>query len=508
MSFYDAGETISTAIQAPLFHTAAFLLFVPLARSAAPRWGAHVRTVPLLGVALLCAGLGLSALLSVSRSAAYIACYGLLGGAGASVVVAHVDFTINRLFAGYPGLVQGLCHAGQAAGQFAMPHLTLAALQRCGQRGTHAVLTGIMMNMVAAILLMTLKDNKQEQTQINVKSDSEPENTSFPAISNAFSPEEQLTERCWRCPSDGANSQPLSPPLIRRSSCGFDILQSIPEESEASDSDDYDDLNATTIIPLQNGHIGAGENVQSIKHHATILDLSVLSSAKTDITIKKILPRVRFPKAVQVKSSLDVFRKVELYPCILLSTCELLLPLLHSTLTPLYARTVLNDLTDSEAVFLMSLASFSWLCLVFGAPWLAACRPMRMRFLFAIGIFLKTIGLTGVMFAKTHDVMTLSSVIFGIGNGGTTATTRPLIRLCIGDYNFNKFEGAIDTMSGLLIIGFGIFISIFLQDKALIKKCFSVLCAAEIVSMIFVVILPCLVKECAKCCHANKNQCV
>lgn len=112
------------------------------------------------------------------------------------------------------------------------------------------------------------------------------------------------------------------------------------------------------------------------------------------------------------------------------------------------------------------------------------------------------------MFAKTHDVMTLSSVIFGIGNGGTTATTRPLIRLCIGDYNFNKFEGAIDTMSGLLIIGFGIFISIFLQDKALIKKCFSVLCAAEIVSMIFVVILPCLVKECAKCCHANKNQCV
>uniref|UniRef100_A0A6M2E1Q9 Putative product n=1 Tax=Xenopsylla cheopis TaxID=163159 RepID=A0A6M2E1Q9_XENCH len=253
MSFYDAGEAISTAIQAPLFHAAAFLLCVPLARSAAPRWGAHVRTVPLLGVALLCAGLGFSALLSVSRSAAYIGCYGLLGGAGASVVVAHVHFTINRLFAGYPGLVQGLCDAGQAAGQFAMPHLTLTAVQSCGQRGAHAVLTGVMMNMVAAILLMTLKDKKRDSLQSDIRSNSEPENTSYPTISNTNSTEGKLVERCWRCPSDGSNLQPLSPPLIRRSSCGVDILQSIPEESEESDSEDYYETNATTITPLRNG---------------------------------------------------------------------------------------------------------------------------------------------------------------------------------------------------------------------------------------------------------------
>lgn len=54
--------------------------------------------------------------------------------------------------------------------------------------------------------------------------------------------------------------------------------------------------------------------------------------------------------------------------------------------------------------------------------------------------------------AKSHDTLTISCGIFGLGLGATMVTSNIVMRDALGTWNLDKVDVILDLMSGVLIL--------------------------------------------------------
>ncbi|XP_033610069.1 uncharacterized protein LOC111871108 isoform X2 [Cryptotermes secundus] len=178
----------------------------------------------------------------------------------------------------------------------------------------------------------------------------------------------------------------------------------------------------------------------------------------------------------------EVIRIPYFFPSLLLRLTQRICPMGFAALSPLLAKRMIDGCTKEEAVFSVSISGFVWLCFLLVTPWCSKIPPSKHKYLFAAGNILSAYGLHLLSKAKSHDTLTISCGIFGLGLGATMVTSNIVMRDALETWNLDKVDVILDLMSGVLILIAGSLMDLILKAQDGLTSCFTLLALVYLVT--------------------------
>ncbi|KAJ4450117.1 hypothetical protein ANN_01524 [Periplaneta americana] len=169
-------------------------------------------------------------------------------------------------------------------------------------------------------------------------------------------------------------------------------------------------------------------------------------------SFRRRYPRNRFA-SILLYYFLEPLSVPYFFPSLLLRFALRLCPMGFAALAPSLTKDIIPEITNEEAVFSVSISGFVWLCFLLVTPWCTRMHHSRKKYLFAAGSLVSSYGLHLLSKAETHDRVTLSCAVFGLGQGATMVTGNNMVREVLGTWNLAKADVFLDLTSGVLVLG-------------------------------------------------------
>ncbi|KRT85023.1 hypothetical protein AMK59_2244, partial [Oryctes borbonicus] len=263
---------------------------------------------------------------------------------------------------------------------------------------------------------------------------------------------------------------------------GVEILPEIPEEDESCDemsrkistdikrlskiSDRFEDIigkgmrhdNSNVLLGINDLENGIHRHARKRKHRL-FKDFSRSSSGCCSL-YRKYLFRKRMRSLGHIlydnfikplNTSIKCFY---FYPSLCCKTCMALTYVVYISVIPHVA--LVNGANYSvditEAVFLLTFISVAWCFFLISLPWVINMSKLKIRVLHILGLLLTSGSYFMVHLSVSHDMITLSCLVFGLGYGTTSFVEEIVYRESLGVRKWELVVGTLETLSGLFVI--------------------------------------------------------
>ncbi|XP_060530404.1 uncharacterized protein LOC132704427 isoform X3 [Cylas formicarius] len=144
------------------------------------------------------------------------------------------------------------------------------------------------------------------------------------------------------------------------------------------------------------------------------------------------------------------------YPALTSKVIGDMIPVLYITLAPFMAleRSWRQErfFTTENATFLLTYVAFAWCFFLLSLPLIAKMSNTKLRFALIFGLMVTGTSMIALFGKLTNDVITLSSLLFGVGYGIVSYTEKIVYRAFIGMRQWHLVRGPLEIVSGILII--------------------------------------------------------
>jgi len=181
-----------------------------------------------------------------------------------------------------------------------------------------------------------------------------------------------------------------------------------------------------------------------------------------------------------------------IFPSLLLRFTLRLCPMGFAVLSPLLAKKLNHERTNEEAVFSVSMAGLAWMCFILVMPCCSKMSHSKHKYLFAAGNIVAAYGLHLLSKAESHDIISLSCGLFGVGLGATMVTGNTTMYNALGSWNFAKVDVILDFFSGVLVLVAGSAMNLLVKDQEELTSCFTLLIILYLVTGISWLLQPLL----------------
>ncbi|KDR22319.1 hypothetical protein L798_01192 [Zootermopsis nevadensis] len=187
------------------------------------------------------------------------------------------------------------------------------------------------------------------------------------------------------------------------------------------------------------------------------------------------------------------------FPSLLLRFATRLCLMGFAALCPSLAKKIIDECTNEEAAFSVSISGFAWLCLLLLSLWCSKMSHEKRKYVFAAGNLVAASGLYLLSKMESHDSLTLSCGIFGLGLGATVVMGNTIMHEALGTCNLAKVDVILDLACGILILVTGSVIDSILAHNEGPSGCFTLLAVVYLVTGLSWLLRPLVDRLQSKC---------
>ncbi|XP_071056173.1 uncharacterized protein [Onthophagus taurus] len=424
--------------------------------------------------------------------------YGVLGGASTGFTISIINTYTSDNFEGKPRIFEATLQVARAFTLFVMPHIVLFLVNYYNIFRAQALFSGFMLHAIPIGLVACRKKEKVIERHLtryktvpgylfNEDSIELPTINRFsngitnPAIERRNSQEDDgdsstSSDDSYTFTEIKDHDSILNQQFRMKTEMGVEILPEIPEEDE-SELKEYEKLNSNLkrlsrisskfeeVIDKDDRNSGLFLEPSNLdnsvrKRHSYFGEFKRKGQTECCSPYQKYLFRRRMRMIGNLiwdellKPLNTSFKTYYFYPSLFGKTCMSLSYAIYiSTITHIALVNGASYKIDvNEAVFLLTFISVAWCFFLISLPWGMNLAKTKLKLLHVFGLLVTSGSFSMIYISQSHDMITLSCLVFGLGYGTISFSENLVYEESLGPRRYPVVLGTLETLSGLFVI--------------------------------------------------------